>query len=82
MKRISTLMLALVAWAVAIPSPAAIPSGAGWEQVETDNFIIFSNLNEAATKEIGLDLERLQAVLEEIFPRAEFDSPLDTLLYL
>ena len=82
MKRISTLMLALVVWAVAIPSPAAVPSGAGWEQAETDNFIIFSNLNEAATKEIGLDLERLQAVLEEIFPRAEFDSPLDTLLYL
>jgi tetratricopeptide (TPR) repeat protein len=82
MKNIPILMLALVAWAVAIPSPAAIPSGAGWEQVETDNFIIFSNLNEAATKEVGLDLERLQAVLEEIFPRAEFDSPLDTLLYL
>ncbi|MGB5296738.1 MAG: hypothetical protein WBP34_17490 [Thermoanaerobaculia bacterium] len=82
MKYISILMLALVVWAVAIPSPAAVPSGAGWQQLETDNFIIFSNLNEAATKEVGLDLERLQAVLEEIFPRAEFDSPLDTLLYL
>jgi tetratricopeptide (TPR) repeat protein len=82
MKRISTLMLALVAWTVAAASPAAVPSGAGWQQLETDNFIIFSNLNEAATKEVGLDLERLQAVLEEIFPRAEFDSPLDTLLYL
>ena len=82
MKRISILMLALAAWTVAAPSPAAVPSGAGWQQLETENFVIFSNLNEAATKEVGLDLERLQAVLEEIFPRAEFDSPLDTLLYL
>ena len=82
MNRISILMLALVAWTVAAPSPATVASGAGWRQLETANFIIFSNLNETATKEIGLDLERLQAVLEEIFPRAEFDSPLDTLLYL
>jgi tetratricopeptide (TPR) repeat protein len=82
MKRISILMLTLVAWTVAIPSFAVVPSGDGWRQLQTENFIIFSNLNEAATKEVGLDLERLQAVLEEIFPRAEFDSPLDTLLYL
>ena len=65
-----------------MPSSSAVPSGEGWQELETDNFIIFSNLDEAATTEVGLDLERLQAVLEEIFPRAEFDSPLDTLLYL
>jgi tetratricopeptide (TPR) repeat protein len=59
-----------------------MPSGDGWQQMETENFIVFSNLDEAATKEIGLDLERLQAVLEEIFPRAEFDSPLDTLIFI
>ena len=82
MNRLAILLLVLSALAMAAPSPATIPSGAGWRQLETANFIIFGNLNEEATKEIGLDLERLQAVLEEIFPRAEFDSPLDTLLYL
>ena len=82
MNRILTLAVVLAAWMVADPSPAQVPSGTGWRQLETANFILFSNLNESATKEIGLDLERLQAVLEEIFPRAEFDSPLDTLLYL
>ena len=80
MKQISILGLALLVWSA--PSPAAAPPGDGWQELDTANFIIFSNLNEGATKEIGLDLERLQAVLEEIFPRAEFDSPLDTLLYL
>jgi len=67
---------------LATPVISALPTGDGWRQLETENFIVFSNLNEAATQEIGLDLERLQAVLEEIFPRAEFDSPLDTLIYV
>ena len=64
------------------PASTAVPSGEGWQQIESENFVVFSNLDGAATQEIGLDLERLRAVLEEIFPRAEFDSPLDTLIYV
>ncbi|MGB5814305.1 MAG: hypothetical protein WBI27_03815 [Thermoanaerobaculia bacterium] len=61
---------------------ASVPSGDGWKQLESENFIVFSNLPDAATQEIGLDLERLRAVLEEIFPNATFESPLDTLIYI
>ena len=61
---------------------ASVPSGDGWKQLESENFIVFSNLTDAATQEIGLDLERLRAVLEEIFPNASFESPLDTLIYI
>jgi tetratricopeptide (TPR) repeat protein len=61
---------------------ASVPSGDGWKQLESENFIVFSNLTDAATQEIGLDLERLRAVLEEIFPNATFESPLDTLIYI
>ncbi len=67
---------------LATPVISALPTGDGWQEMETENFIVFSNLDDSATKEIGLDLERLQAVLEEIFPRAEFDSPLDTLIFI
>ena len=56
MNRILTLAVVLAAWMVADPSPAQVPSGTGWRQLETANFILFSNLNESATKEIGLDL--------------------------
>ena len=71
-------------WAInSWPSAAAtVPSGEGWKELESENFIVFSNLDDAATQEIGLDLERLRAVLEEIFPNAEFESPLDTLIYV
>ncbi|TNF71457.1 MAG: hypothetical protein EP299_11780, partial [Acidobacteria bacterium] len=82
MRPISIPILLVAAWTVATPIRAEVPSGAGWQQLETANFTVFSNLDDAATTEIGLDLERLRAVLGEIFPRAEFDSPLDTLLYL
>ena len=61
---------------------AAVPSGKGWQQLESENFIVFSNLDDAAAQEIGLDLERLRAILEEIFPNATFESPLDTLIYV
>lgn len=67
---------------LATPVISALPTGDGWQQLETENFIVFSNLDGTATQEIGLDLERLQAVLEEIFPRADFDSPLDTLIFV
>jgi tetratricopeptide (TPR) repeat protein len=76
------LALAVSICASLAPASAAVPSGEGWQQIESENFVVFSNLDGAATQEIGLDLERLRAVLEEIFPRAEFDSPLDTLIYV
>lgn len=77
--------LVILALALSFPprvAPAAVPSGEGWQQMETENFIVFSDLDAAATREIGLDLERLQGILAVIFPRAEFDSPLDTLIYV
>jgi hypothetical protein len=75
----AVLVLSITAspWAV-----ASVPSGDGWKQLESENFIVFSNLTDTATQEIGLDLERLGAVLEEIFPNATFESPLDTLIYI
>ncbi len=76
------LALAVSICASLAPASAAVPSGEGWQQIESENFVVFSNLDGAATQEIGLDLERLRAVLEEIFPGAEFDSPLDTLIYV
>ncbi len=76
------LLLTLVLSVLPAVALSAVPSGEGWQQMQTENFIVFSNLDGAATQEIGLDLERLQGVLEVIFPRAEFDSPLDTLIYV
>ncbi len=78
----TTLCLLLLTSTVARPALAEIPSGEGWKRLQTENFIILSNLEDAATKEIGLDLERLRAVLGELFPNAEFESPLDTLIYV
>ncbi len=67
---------------ITTPLLAQIPSGEGWRELESENFIVFSNLDQAAAAEIGLDLERLRAVLEVIFPDADFESPLDTLIYI
>jgi len=82
MIRSTALCLTILVATLVAPVISAVPSGQGWQQLESENFTVFSNLEDAATKEIGLDLERLQAVLEEIFPRAEFESPLDTLIYV
>jgi hypothetical protein len=50
--------IALLVSFLALPLAAAVPSGDGWKQLESENFIVFSNLDDAATQEIGLDLER------------------------
>ena len=72
MRRIrKTLIMAAVGLLASSALPAAVPSGEGWQQLETENFIVFSNLDAEATKEIGLDLERLKGVLGVIFPRAK-----------
>ena len=82
MIRSTALCLTLVLSTLAAPALSAVPSGQGWQQLESENFTVFSNLDDAATKEIGLDLERLRAILEEIFPNATFESPLETLIYI
>lgn len=84
-KQVSRVVLSIaLVWAIysAPRAQASVPSGDGWKQLESENFIVFSNLDDSATQEIGLDLERLRAVLEEIFPNATFESPLDTLIYI
>lgn len=82
MLRPTLINLLLLGSMLTLAAAATVPSGEGWQRLETASFIVFSNLDETATKEIGLDLERLQAVLAEIFPRVEFDAPLDTLIYV
>ena len=42
---------------LATPVISALPTGDGWQEMETENFIVFSNLDDSATKEIGLDLD-------------------------
>lgn len=82
MSRLIALCLILLLSTAIAPVSAEVSSGNGWQQIESENFIVFSNLEDAATKEIGLDLERLRATLEGIFPNATFESPLDTLIYV
>jgi tetratricopeptide (TPR) repeat protein len=73
--------LAVVALCASVAG-AAVPSGEGWSRLETENFALFSNLDRAEAERIGLDLERLRAALGELFPRASFDAPLPTFLYV
>lgn len=68
-------------WATALPMFAA-PSGEGWSQLETENFILISQVDEGSTRTIGADLERLRFALEQIFDQAAFGSPLSTFLYV
>jgi len=68
-------------WATALPMFAA-PSGEGWSQLETENFILISQVDEGSTRTVGADLERLRFALEQIFDQAAFDSPLSTFLYV
>ena len=82
MTRSTARCLILLLCPATLSASSPVPSGEGWQQLESENFTVFSNLDDAATKEIGLDLERLRAILEEIFPNATFESPLDTLIYV
>lgn len=82
MARPLTLVFVFLLVTALVPCSSTALSGAGWQRSQSENFIVFSHLDEAATTEIVLDLERLRAVLEEMFPNATFDSPLDTLIYI
>jgi tetratricopeptide (TPR) repeat protein len=81
-RRLRLASLLPLLWFCASPSPAALSSGEGWRQLDTENFTLLSNLDPAATREVGLDLERLRSALTELFPRASFDSPKPTLMYV
>lgn len=78
------LATALSIWlSLSVPPPVgAASSGEGWGRLETAHFTFLSNLDAKATHEIGNDLERLRGALTELFPRASFESPKPTLMYL
>lgn len=87
MNHLRTVRLAFVATlalsTLSVGSVAAAPSsGEGWRRLETENFTLFSNLDPAATHEIGSDLEHLRGALTELFLRASFESPKPTYIYV
>jgi Flp pilus assembly protein TadD len=79
------LLLAALSILILAGLPATLlgeESGEGWSLLETENFTLFSNLEEAPTREIGHDLEQMRAALSRLFPEASFQSPTPTYIYV
>jgi len=52
-----------------------------WIEIETANFLFFSNAGEGATKRVAEDLEELRAALAQL-TQFELQSPVPTLIYV
>jgi tetratricopeptide (TPR) repeat protein len=67
----------------AAAAPIDLPSRSDkWIRVQTANFTLFSDTTESKTREIGLDLERLRAVLLRIRTSLTVNAPVPTSLYV
>jgi tetratricopeptide (TPR) repeat protein len=76
------LVVALAAGAPAA-GPVELPGrGEKWIRFQTANFTLFSNTTEGKTREIGLDLERLRAVLLRIRHTLTASSPVPSYVYV
>lgn len=63
--------------------PIDLPSrGDRWKEIRTANFIVFGNTTESKTKEVGLEMEKLHAVLAALTRGSGAISPTPTFLYV
>ena len=58
------------------------PRGDRWKEVRTANFTVFGNATESKTKEVGLEMEKLHAVLAALTRGSGAISPIPTYLYV
>jgi len=58
------------------------PRGDRWIEVRTANFTLFGDASESKTKEVGLEMERLHAVLRALKSDATVTFPIPTFLYV
>jgi len=63
--------------------PIALPPrGDRWNEVRTANFTLFGNASESKTREVGLEMEKLHAVLRTLKGGSVVNSPIPTFLYV
>ncbi len=53
-----------------------------WIEVRTQNFTVYGNANESKTKEVGLEMERLRAVLVALTGATVSNAPVPTWIYV
>ena len=53
-----------------------------WIEVRTRNFTLYGNANESKTKEVGLEMERLRAVLVALTGATVSNAPVPTWIYV
>lgn len=78
------LGLALLAAASALVAGQdhPLPSSDGWLRVETAHFTLYGNASESKIRNVGLDLERLRAVLLRMGSKLSAHSPVPTAVYV
>lgn len=79
---------ALWLWLLGTVAAAAAPAAAlpskkdAWIRVNTAHFTIYSNGSEGKAKDIGLEFERLRAVLARLKPDLKVNSPMPTTIFV
>lgn len=79
-RRVPFFFLSCALAVLSLTPVSAAPQGDGWATLETENFSVMSQLDEASTRQIGTDLEGLRVAIGTIFDRVELDSPVPTFL--
>ncbi len=62
---------------IKLPNP-----GDTWVQVRTAHFTLFGDASESKTKEVGLEMEKLHAVLQALKRGSGVSSPIPTFIYV
>ncbi len=62
-----------------VPLPS---KGDRWIEVRTRNFTLYGNANQSKTKEVGLEMERLRAVLVALTGATSSNAPVPTWIYV
>jgi len=64
-------------------APVPLPSkGDRWVEVRTKNFTLYGNASESKTREVGLEMERLRAVLVLLKRGSAANAMMPTFLYV
>ncbi len=85
--RASAAVLATIVSGIALPAlsaddPVPLPSkGDRWNEVRTAHFTLFGNATESKTKEVGLEMEKLHAVLA-VLKHGTASAPIPTFIYV
>ena len=66
----------------ALPASATLPVSEEWAMLQTENFTLFSNLDEGGVRAIGGNLEQLRGALVQELGDAAVEVPVPTLLYV